>query len=100
MEESWVLLRKERLMSCSPPPPWWDRECELQRWRDGSGSNAEMQLLLPPCQQMGQIPSRSCFWCTVTTLGCGKVAGEGLLWEAAARKMSSLRVPVAEGSRG
>ena len=49
MEESWVLLGK-KLMSSSPPPPWWDRVHELQSWR------GLLQLLLPPHQQLGQVP--------------------------------------------
>lgn len=56
MKESWFLLRKEKLMSSSSPTPQWDTVHELQSWSDGSVSDAEMRLLLPLWQQLGQIP--------------------------------------------
>lgn len=59
MEESWVLLRKDMMMSSSPPTPWCDMVHELQSWQDGFGSDAEMQLLLPPFQWLYRIPPRA-----------------------------------------
>lgn len=73
-----VLLSKDR-MSSSPPTPWWDRVRGLQNWRDGFGSDAEMCLLLPPCQWLDQIPHRAASSVVLTTPDCGKVAGKGLL---------------------